>query len=428
MSIPLDRLYHYIESIAQEIYKDDIVIYRFYPHGAKKVDDLQRLREYEMLPYLTSPHIYCNDQEPLDYNHYQETGVGDNLDGFGKKMLVSLGFELANTNFHLRLTLFDKVLLLHSEERSLDVIKYQANVFIPVYYWCHAVIALDWFRYANHICQNKQISKKFLIYNRAWSGTREYRLKFVDLLIKYKLNTYCQITFNKIEPETKTHYDEHKFKNIAWQPVHQIENYFDSTTAASYASADFDLADYETTDFEVVLETLFDDGRLHLTEKALRPIAVGQPFLLVATHGSLAYLRRYGFKTFESVIDESYDTIEDPVARLDAMVKLMKEISEWSIDERDEKMLEINKIAQYNKDYFFSNKFFNVVIDELKDNLCTAFQEQEDTNTGRIIDWRKKLSKFPKSYDNLVGKSEGSQPRNEIAEYVKRARKYYDRR
>ena len=32
---------------------------------------------------------------------------------------------------------------------------------------------------------------KFLIYNRAWSGTREYRLKFADLLISNQLTEYC---------------------------------------------------------------------------------------------------------------------------------------------------------------------------------------------------------------------------------------------
>ena len=426
MSIPLDRLYHYIESIAQEVYNDDIVIYRFTPHGSKKVTDLQQLREYKNLTYLTSPHIYCNDQEPLDYDHYQEIDIVNNPNAVGKKILKSLGFDLANTNFHLRLTMFDKALLLHSEERSLDIKKYKANVFIPVYYWCHAIISLDWFRYAKHVSQNKQIIKKFLIYNRAWSGTREYRLKFVDLLIKHELTTVCQIAFNKIEPEGNIPYTEHKFKNIAWQPVYQLENYFKSTTALSCASADFELEDYESTDFEVVLETLFDNERLHLTEKSLRPIALGQPFLLVASHGSLAYLQRYGFQTFNSVIDESYDTIEDPVLRLDAIVKLMKDIDEWSTEERSEKMLELNKIAQYNKDYFFSDRFFHLVITELKDNLRAAFQEQEDTNTGKIIDWRKNLSKFPKEYDKLVGK--GSEPRNEIFEYVRRARKYYNRR
>jgi hypothetical protein len=47
MSIPLDRLYHYILNVAQEIYNDRIIIYRFYPHGSKNINDLNNLHESE---------------------------------------------------------------------------------------------------------------------------------------------------------------------------------------------------------------------------------------------------------------------------------------------------------------------------------------------------------------------------------------------
>ena len=68
-------------------------------------------------------------------------------------------------------------------------------------------------------------------------------------------------------------------------PEIRLENYYHPTGASSLASADFDIEDYNNTDIEVVLETLFDDTRWHLTEKALRPIACGQPFMFAATQG-----------------------------------------------------------------------------------------------------------------------------------------------
>jgi hypothetical protein len=428
MTVPLDRLYHYIESVAEDIRGDAVIIYRFSPHGSKKIEDLVRLRSYDSLTHIISPHIYCNDQEPLNYDYYQQTGVLTNSAAAGKRLLVSLGIEIPDTNFHLVLNMFDKALLLHSEERSPDLEKYRANIFIPVYYWSHAIIALEWFRYAQHVQQKKQVTKKFLVYNRAWSGTREYRLKFVDLLVQNNLHDSCCISFNAVEPELGIHYSQHTFKNISWQPTNCLENYFDKNLSASHASADFDLADYEATDFEVVLETLFDNERLHLTEKVLRPIAVGQPFLLVAPHGSLAYLKRYGFKTFESVVDETYDTIEDPVKRMHAVIDVMNTINKWSVFEREEKMLQIKKIVEHNRNYFFSAEFFNLVTTELKDNLRTAFQEQEDTNTGRMLDWRKKLSRHKIAYDQLVGRTDNTHPRTEIAEFVRRTRQYYRRK
>ena len=111
--------------------------------------------------------MYCNDQEPLDYDYYKTVN---------KKLRVP--FKESLPHFLKHHTVYKKVLLLHSERQSADVEKYQQDQFIPVYWWSHAVIALDWFRYALHVKLKKQSKKTFLVYNRAWSGTREYRLRF----------------------------------------------------------------------------------------------------------------------------------------------------------------------------------------------------------------------------------------------------------
>jgi hypothetical protein len=222
--------------------------------------------------------------------------------------------------------------------------------------------------------------KCFLMYNRAWSGSREYRLKILDLLIDQDLVDDCQTTFNEIDPEDQLHYLDHKLKNPVWKPQHALTGYFPTTTATGMASADFSISDYTGTEIEIVLETLFDDNRLHLTEKSLRPIACGQPFLVAATHGSLQYLRDYGFRTFDTVWDESYDFITDPATRLEAVVKTMKTISQWDANTKEKKMQQAKEIADYNRRWFFNPDFFNSILDELKQNLAHAFYEL-DHNT-----------------------------------------------
>jgi hypothetical protein len=248
-----------------------------------------------------------------------------------------------------------------------------------VYWWSHAVIALDWFRYARHVKLKKHTKKTFLVYNRAWSGTREYRLRFAELLIQLNLQDSCQTSVNPVEPELGIHYDRHKFKNPAWCPQTVLEDYFPINGMPSHYSADFDVNDYNATDVEVVLETLFDDSRLHLTEKSLRPIALGQPFILAATAGSLEYLHSYGFKTFGNVWDESYDVIKDPGQRLYAITDLMAQIASWDVTTRERKLAEAQVIAEHNREHFFRQEFFNQVIDELTDNLTTALAEVEQT-------------------------------------------------
>jgi hypothetical protein len=307
------------------------------------------------------------------------------------------------TNLNYRKNLFEKGLLLHSEKRSVNLEKYKIdNELIPVYYWSHAIIARDWFRFAQHATQQKKISKRFLIYNRAWSNTREYRLRFVELLIHLNLQEHCKTSINPIEPELGIHYDSHQFKNPVWRPQTVLENFFPTSDAHSNYSADFEIEDYESTDIEVVLETLFDDGRLHLTEKSLRPIACGQPFILAATHGSLKYLRSYGFKTFGDIWDESYDLVEDPAERLIQIAELMKYISNWLPDQREHNMAQARAIAEYNRQHFFSQEFFNLIVNELKTNFKLAFDElQSSNNYTQWVSYWEKLLKYSEVVDFL---------------------------
>ena len=382
MTIPLDRLYHYIDNMAQAVYGDSVIIYRFWPHGSKKLQELVHLKEIKSWFQLqTCPQILCHDQEPLDYDSYDHEIMKSHISAWHTLTQEIFGHDVQSLrNITNYLSIFNKSILLHSERRSQNLKKYintpthRWNSYrLSVYYWSHAMIARDWYRYAEHEQFEKNIRKCFLIYNRAWAGSREYRLKFTDLIIEHNIADQCLTFFNPIDGTE--HYKDHKFKNTTWRPDHVLENHFNTTDIAATASADFATKDYNSTDIEVVLETLFDDDRLHLTEKSLRPIACAQPFILAATHGSLEYLRNYGFQTFDTVWDESYDAIEDPYDRMLAIIELMKTICNWTPKERLEKRQLMKNIAIYNQNYFFSAAFFNVVTDELRRNLSEAFNQ-----------------------------------------------------
>ena len=398
MSIPLDRLYHYIHDIAEQVRGNYVLIYRFTPHGSKNIEDLTVLFEHDgnySLPTARMyPQIVCHDQEPLDYDFYQSSIVNRDIEWISKYIDgIDMSFVQPQNLRVYSDNIYDKCILLHSEQRSINVQKYQDSHFIPVYHWAHAIIALDWFRFAKHVdIKPNKLQKQFLIYNRAWAGTREYRLKFVELLQQHNLVDDCQTSFNPIDPEHNVHYTAHEFKNTAFKPDH-IQDTLTTTTAPSCSSADFNMDDYANTKFEVVLETLFDDNRIQLTEKILRPIACGHPFILASTLGSLAYLRDYGFRTFDGIVDESYDSEPDPVVRLNLIVAAMKTITEWTPEQQLFNQAKIKEITNYNKQHFFSEQFFNSIVDELKYNLQYAFATLEDTNTSKtFIELRKKCN------------------------------------
>lgn len=388
MSIPLDRLYHYINDIAEQMHQDRVLIYRFFPHGSKKLEELKPLRDpVSWMDQTIDLNIYAVDQEPLSYNLYQVSTPPAYDSALTNPTFVE-NFKLVGKSAYTH------ALLIHSEKRSAEVKKYQDSQYIDVYYWSHAIIALDWFRYARHTYQKKQATRPFLIYNRAWSGTREYRLKFAEYLLRLGLEHSCRMSLNPVEPELGIHYELHKFSNPDWRPNYVLENHFPKNDAESHYSADFDIKDYESTDIEVVLETLFDDSRLHLTEKTLRPIACAQPFILASTHGSLEYLRSYGFKTFGHIWDERYDLVEDPVERLTQIADLMKQISTWLPQVRERKMAQAQAIADYNRRHFFSQEFFNLITNELKINLSKGFATLEKVNSLEpyITLWEHRLS------------------------------------
>jgi hypothetical protein len=215
------------------------------------------------------------------------------------------------------------------------------------------------------------VQKDFLIYNRAWSGTREYRLTFMHSVVRQQLQSHCLTSFAELDNGRS--YLDHEFNNpILAVDTAGLSAHFPANTHDSTASADYNNDDYACTAIEVVLETLFDDSRLHLTEKTLRPIACGRPFILMATHGSLQYLRDYGFRTFDGLIDETYDTIEDPRQRIDAVVHEMSRIAALDKSEKHKLWIKLYEISEFNQRLFSSQDWQQSIHQEFLTNLSRA--------------------------------------------------------
>jgi hypothetical protein len=63
---------------------------------------------------------------------------------------------------------------------------------------------------------------------------------------------------------------------------------------------------YAASWFSIVCETQYDEV-LFFTEKTFKPIFSHRVFVCFAPPGHLAQLKKLGFKTFDGIIDESYD-------------------------------------------------------------------------------------------------------------------------
>jgi hypothetical protein len=353
------------------------------------------LREYSQIDRLIKPIVIMHDQEPLtiyndqfliDFFFTKKHKIYNDIEYLSsikeRNLTKQIFRELTNI-----LSIYNRHILIHSEKNSKDLDEYCKQGAIPVYYWSHGLISLDWFRYAKfdiRLLDKKNIKHDFLIYNRAWSGTREYRLKFAELLIENNLSSNCLMGFSPLDNEQ--HYSCYNFKNSNLKiNRYDLENYFFANNFPSSASADYDSKDYNSCLIEVVLETIFDDTRQHLTEKTLRPIACNMPFVLAASAGSLEYLKSYGFKTFGNLLDESYDQVIDPQRRLEHVIEVLKEIAALTPRQKEKFCAAADKITRYNQQLFFSDDFYKLVVKEYKDNMQHALNEIEKFKTGDLM-------------------------------------------
>jgi hypothetical protein len=86
-----------------------------------------------------------------------------------------------------------------------------------------------------------------------------------------------------------------------------------------------------------------------ITEKTFRTIANGHPVIWVSSPGTVAVMKRLGFKTYGDFWSEDYDKIQDPVDRLDEVINELKKLCEMSIEDRKEMYEEMKPVLKHNQ-------------------------------------------------------------------------------
>jgi hypothetical protein len=109
--------------------------------------------------------------------------------------------------------------------------------------------------------------------------------------------------------------------------------------------------EYLNSYIHIVTETSYEDNKLFFTEKISKPIIGLQPFIVFSDKGYLKKLKEFGFKTFDSIIDESYDNEANVVQRFLLTVNEIKKLSLLSLDELHELYISVLDICIYNRNH-----------------------------------------------------------------------------
>ncbi len=110
------------------------------------------------------------------------------------------------------------------------------------------------------------------------------------------------------------------YANGISMPVKKLDVGYDPAIAPDWIDGVIYPQQYQHTWFTLVSETAFEYPYSFRTEKIWKPILAGHPFLVCANSGFYRDLRNLGFRTFDRLIDESFDSIIDGKDRLDRLI------------------------------------------------------------------------------------------------------------
>lgn len=272
------------------------------------------------------------------------------------------------------------------------------------YFFFHGFAALDWFddyKYLNF--SHHKISKVFICLNHLITNNRSYRLHLLAQIKGRKLDTYGFVsapllTKNVIkqelaDPNSRLSLPTKKFilNNLISNAEPMVLDKCDYNKASASVNDDY----IHQALWNVVTETVYYDEKLHLTEKIFKPIVTKRPFILVAAAGNLAYLKSYGFKTFDRWIDESYDNETDHDMRIQKISDQLERLCNMPWDELMTMYDEMQEVLEYNHQHFYG-KFKEIIVDELVDNFEVCIKQY---NLG--ISDRYKLPTDPVNFEKV---------------------------
>jgi hypothetical protein len=126
---------------------------------------------------------------------------------------------------------------------------------------------------------------------------------------------------------------------------------------------------YNETVYSLISETNDTNNEIFITEKLWKPIIAKHIFVVYGNYQYLKKIKELGFKTFENIIDESYDNEIEPINRINKIVKVCQKLDDimyWKeLYQQTEEIREHNYKTFFNKE-LLSKTVNSTILDFLK--------------------------------------------------------------
>ncbi len=206
------------------------------------------------------------------------------------------------------------------------------------------------------------------------ASPRRHRVLAVKMLWDCKLMDKGVVTFVSGDENLKKSLCADGYTQLAGMLPLSVDGHADFTHIQPHGG-NFNAGFYNSfsdTYFDIITETLYGEGHgtsaldavlaentwwkeIFLSEKTFRSFYYKRPFMLFSSVHSLQVLKDLGFKTFDCIFDESYDSIEPWEDRLDSIIKQVDRFCKTtSLDQLHQKIQspEVQSILDHNYKHF----------------------------------------------------------------------------
>lgn len=190
------------------------------------------------------------------------------------------------------------------------------------------------------------------------------KTKIFDILLgqpkPHRTHIYNYINHNELNDRVVMTYMKDFTKSIQqqdesgwiWESEPTVNEFKWTVTMVEYHGFELSLSQiipiniYNQTAYTIVAETTFDNHYSFYTEKIVKPILAERLFLVLGGQHYLRNLRSMGFKTFDTIVDESYDDEADNNTRFGMVCEEMRKL----INRPQQEVLDsIRPITEHNR-------------------------------------------------------------------------------
>lgn len=218
-------------------------------------------------------------------------------------------------------------------------------------------------------------SKKFVCLNSKDNIPRRFILSQLiqnDLLNQGHVSYQCAEGFGNMSLDIGLHLPPSD-NDILVKTLNECTGYLPMKLDDSPFSGTLPRKIFTDSYVNIVNETKFTNTTIYntqfVTEKTFNAIANNQIFILVGHVDSLKTLKHLGYKTFDNIIDESYDDIKHNGKRLKAVSNEIIRYLSKPIESIQEDYIKVQEIIKHNRDLLFSKNLQNNLqyfVDQIK--------------------------------------------------------------